>query len=61
MFYSYKNISDIYLPVSSVEIFFFKFASKDNTFDGPKSMGRDPYGPTSMIFMSMTPIDSVHF
>ena len=26
------------------------FASRDNTFDGPKSMGRDPYGPTSMIF-----------
>ena len=24
--------------------------SKDNTFDGPKSMVRDPYGPTSMIF-----------
>ena len=24
------------------------FASRYNTFDGPKLMGRDPYGPTSM-------------
>ena len=48
MFYSYKNISDIYLL--ALLKFFLKFASKDNTFDGPKSMGRDPYGPTSMIF-----------
>ena len=46
--YSYKNISDI--SVCSVEKFFF---SKDNTFDGPKPMVRDPYGPTSMIFHLM--------
>ena len=50
--YSYKNISDI--------VFCIKFAFKDNTFDGPKAMGRDPYGPTSIEMVTLITVSVPH-